>query len=234
MQVRDGAARGLDLHLRRLAGATRELFASELDIEQVRTWMRRLAGAGEASLRVNVFSRALDRDRPIRPTAPDVMVTRAPARALAATPLRVGSVRYAREQPHIKHVGTFGLLHQKRLAQARGYDDAVFVDAHGAIAEGTIWNIGFLDDDGVVWPDAPALRGVSMQLLQQGLTARGIASTTRAVPLAGIGAYRGAFFTNTSRAVVPIAAIDDVEFAVDAARIALLEECYAANPWQTI
>ena len=236
MQAYAGGVRGLDLHLHRLAEATRELFATELDVAQVRAWMRKLAGscAGLATLRVNVFSHALDRDRPIRPAAPDVMIAIAPAREIAATPLRVCSARYARELPHIKHVGTFGLMQQKRSAQARGYDDVVFVDAQGTISEASIWNIGFFDDHGVVWPDAPALRGVSLQLLQRGLRERAVASSTRSVALSNLSSLRGAFFTNTSRAVMPIAAIDDIAFELDASRIALLEECYSANPWQPI
>src|SRR5512142_2271996 len=74
MRVTDGAVRGLDLHLQRLAKATRELFASELDAAQTRRWLREaVAGLdGELAVRINVFSRAFDRGRPGAPAAPDV------------------------------------------------------------------------------------------------------------------------------------------------------------------
>ena len=61
-----------------------------------------------------------------------------------------------------------GLRH---LAQAM---DALFVTADGAISEGSIWNIGFFDGERIVWPRAPMLRGISMQLLQDGLERGGI------------------------------------------------------------
>ncbi|HEY6941444.1 aminotransferase class IV family protein [Dokdonella sp.] len=236
MQVQDGGVRGLDLHLERLRRATRELFAAELDVDATRGWMRQaVAGTrGVLSLRVTVFSRALDRDRLSAPATPDVLVATAPARTLDPRPLRVRSVRYQRDAPHIKHVGTFGLFLQKRLAQAAGYDDALFVDAGGAVAEGSIWNVGFFDGERVVWPDAPALQGISMQLLQDGLRRRGMPIDVRRVDLGDLGAFRAAFFTNTSCAVMPIACIDDTPFSPDSRLHEQLDACMALHPWQSI
>lgn len=236
MQVFDGGVRGLDRHLERLRDATHELFATELNVDATRGWMRQAVAnaVGPLSLRVTVFARTFDRDQPLRPAAADVLVATAPARTLDPGPLRVRSVRYQREAPHIKHVGTFGLFHQKRLAQAAGYDDALFVDPGGAIAEGSIWNVGFFDGERVVWPDAPALRGISMQLLQDGLQRRGVPMEMRRIDLASIAAFRTAFFTNTSCTVMPIARIDDVAFAIDPGLHALLDDCMAAHPRQPI
>jgi len=236
MQVEAGGVRGLDLHLQRLASSTLELFGTALDIGQTQAWMRQIVDGDTRALalRVNVYSRRLNRDRPLDPAPPDVLITTSAARQLSRAPLRVGSVDYQREQPHIKHVGTFGLFQQKRAAQAHGFDDALFVDARGAVAEGSIWNVGFLDEAGVVWPAAPALPGVSMQLLQRGLAERGVASSTRPVDITEIGQFRGAFFTNSGCAVMPIASIDATEFAVDAEALAMLEACYASNPVQLL
>jgi branched-subunit amino acid aminotransferase/4-amino-4-deoxychorismate lyase len=236
MQVRDGCVQGLDLHLERLARATLELFGHDLDPVQTRDWMRHaLAGTPTAAtLRVNVFARALDRRQLDRPVEPDVLVTTSAASLAAPPPPRVGSARYRRDAPHIKHVGTFGLFLHKRLAQAAGYDDALFVDADGAVAEGSIWNVGFVEDDGFVWPDAPALAGISMQLLKSGLAANGVASVTRRVDLAEIGGFRGAFFTNSAHAVLPLAAIDAVTFEPGAGWTAALEAALQCHPWQRI
>lgn len=235
MQVRGGAVRGLDLHLERLQRATRELFGHALDPGATRGWMRQaVAGAAELSLRVNVFSRQFDRERPLAPAAPDVLVTTAPARASASPPLRVGSVRYQREAPHIKHVGTFGLFHQRRLAQSRGYDDALFVTADGAVSEGSIWNVGFFDGERVIWPEAPMLEGVSMQLLQAGLRETGVDSVVRRVDLAEIADFRAAFFTNSGCAVQPIAAIDGKVFAAAPELMRALDAAARIAPWQAI
>ncbi|WP_107422176.1 aminotransferase class IV [Streptomyces lushanensis] len=55
LQIRDGRARGMDLHLARLDGATRELFGTGLDSERVRAALRHaLDGVRDASARVYV------------------------------------------------------------------------------------------------------------------------------------------------------------------------------------
>lgn len=236
MQVRDGCVRGLDLHLDRLDAATRELFGGPLDGGRVRDYLRNAIGGrgGALSVRINVFSLSMRRDHLAEPAAPDVLITVGPAREIGATPVRLKTFRYERVLPHVKHVGTFGLFHHRRLAQRQGFDDALFVDASEAVSEASIWNIGFFDGERVVWPDAPALTGISMQLLQRGLGERGIATASRRVPRTDVGRYRAAFLTNSSCAVRPVAAIDAIGFAVDPALTALLGECYAANPWQRI
>jgi branched-subunit amino acid aminotransferase/4-amino-4-deoxychorismate lyase len=236
MQVRAGAVRGLDLHMDRLDRATRELFACPLDLAAVRGHMRTILGGEQAplSLRVNIFSRQLKRDRLAEPAEPDVLVTTGPARAVDIAPLRLKTFRHERVLAHIKHVGTFGLFHHQRLAQLEGFDDALFVDSGDAVSEGSIWNVGFFDGTSVVWPEAEMLAGISMQLLQRGLRERGIATACRRIARADIPAYRSAFFTNSACAVRPVAAIDATDFAVDADLMTELEACYAANPWQPI
>ena len=236
MQVRDGSVQGLDLHLERLAQATLDLFDHPLDLARTREWMRKaLAGVPvPATLRVNVFARALDRTRLDRAVKPDVLVTTSPASSAMTRPVRVRSAAYQRDAPHIKHVGTFGLFMQKRLAQAAGYDDALFVDPTGAIAEGSIWNIGFVERDGFVWPDAPALAGISMQLLKAGLAANGVPSVTRRIELAEVGGFRGAFFTNSVQPVLPLVAIDAARFEPDTTWSAALGAAMLRHPWQRI
>jgi branched-subunit amino acid aminotransferase/4-amino-4-deoxychorismate lyase len=236
MQVDDGRVRGLDLHMQRLEDATRELFAATLDVAAVRAHMRHIVGdeRGRFSLRINVFSRRLQLERMAEAARPDVLITLGPARERQTTPMRVKTFRHQRTLAHIKHAGTFELFHHRRLAQQDGYDDALFVDSTGAVSEGSIWNIGFFDGRGVVWPEAHQLRGVSMQLLQTGLQERGIATTTRRIEVAEAGAFRSAFFTNSGCPVRPIASIDGMDLIVDAELFELLEACYASNPLQTI
>jgi len=236
MQVRDGGVRGLDLHLARLDAATRELFGHPLDMDAVLMHLRHIVDGERAplSLRINVFSRRLHRDRMAEPAAPDVLITIGPGREAETEPLRLKSFRHQRTLPHIKHVGTFELFHHRRLAQLDGYDDALFVDASGLVSEGSIWNIGFFDGTHIVWPDAPMLTGISMQLLERGLRARGVATITRRIALDEVGAFRAAFFTNSGCTARAVASIDSVAFAHDLELIALLDACYASNPPQPI
>ena len=235
LRVQRGEVRGLGMHLDRLQQATRELFASELDRERVRGYLRQ-AVAGEArdlSVRVNIFTRTLDRERLDQPVEADVLVIVAPASSHAFAPLRVKSFRYARDLPSIKHVGTFALFHHRRLARQAGYDDALFIDAEGRINEGSIWNVGFVDrDGGIVWPDAPQLDGVSMQLLKTGLACAGVRSVAREVRLAEIGEFRAAFFSNASAPVRLIASIDANKYSIDDTLCKQLLRCYEASPLQ--
>ncbi len=236
-RVENGGVRGLDLHLQRLRHATRELFGSELDTQRVRDYLRQAVGSDkrELSLRVNIFARSLDRERLDRPVEADVLVIAVPATRRDGTPLRVKSFRYARELAAIKHVGTFPLFHYRRLAQQAGFDDALFVDENECISEGSIWNVGFLDRDGtVIWPEAPQLDGVSMQLLRSGLAQASSPSVTRRVRLAELAEFRVAFFTNASIPVQGIASIDDWECSAENAGFEALMRCYEMNSPQPI
>ena len=79
MQVRRGRTLGMDFHLARLDGATRELFGVGLDGDRVRGYIRHALAADteDASVRVNVFRSDNDDDvavmvgiRPPAPTRP--------------------------------------------------------------------------------------------------------------------------------------------------------------------
>lgn len=236
MSVREGCVRGLDLHLARLERATLELFGTDLDAEAVRDDLRAAIGGDMSPLsaRINVFSRQIDRERMARAAPADVLVTITAAREADTGAIRLKTYAHERTLPHIKHVGTFELFHHRRLAQMAGYDDALFVNRLGDVSEASIWNIGFFDGERIVWPDAPMLRGISMQLVQRGLDARGIASGSARVARVDIPDYRSAFLTNASCPVRSVASIDGVDLAVDPELGALLLACYESNPWQPV
>lgn len=237
LRVRDGAAIGLDLHLDRLAFATRALFDAALDCAKVQLWMRQaVAGMdGEISLRATVFSRAFDRAHPGASAAPDVLIVAAPtAPTRPAPPLRLQSVAYVREFPEIKHIGTFPLFRWRAVAQSAGADDALFVSADGLVAEASIWNIGFWDGSEVIWPQAPQLVGTGMRLLQRGLAELGIRSRTHPVALRDVARFHAAFLSNASVPVQPVAAIDRIAFERFALPLEMLQAAFARNVPQVL
>ena len=210
MQWRDGGVRGLALHLDRLDHASLEVFGRPLPPERV---MRYLAHAvagleGPASIRVNVFSRSYGHAALAGDSDPDVMVSLGPPAKRDAAPFWVRACIHERYAPHLKHVGTFGLFHQRRLAQQAGYDDAIFLTRDGFVSEGTIWNVGFHDGERVVWPDAPMLAGVTLALVQRALAARGIAQVTRSVARDELPRFRAGFALNTAFVARTIAGCD--------------------------
>src|SRR5579884_4310259 len=98
LQVEDARARGLGLHLARLDEGS-----SALEPARVRAYLRAaLAGVrGAQVLRVHVFARAFDRQRPGAPVVPDVLVMRTRAVPRAATPLAVKTFHHRRVLPEI-------------------------------------------------------------------------------------------------------------------------------------
>jgi branched-subunit amino acid aminotransferase/4-amino-4-deoxychorismate lyase len=225
MQVRGGAVRGLDLHLARLDAATRELFDTGLAGERVREHVRHaLAGdLLDATVRVTVF-------RPDDAAEPAVMVVVRPPVTPPAAAQRLTAVPYLRPAAHLKHVGGFGQIHYGLLADRAGFDDALLVGTDGLVSEGGITNIGFFDGTALVWPQAPSLAGITMQLLTR---VAGVPVRRAPVYLADLPAFRCAFVTN-SLGVAPVERVDDVVLPTDPDFVRDLGERYEAVPWDQI
>ncbi|CAM5564772.1 aminotransferase class IV [Streptomyces atroolivaceus] len=225
MQVRDRTVRGLALHLERLDSANQELFGFPLDGERVRELVgHALDGARrhDASVRVHGFM-------PPGSPAPVTMVTvREPVPA-DHTPRSLMSVPFARSVPHIKRSGEFCQIYYGEQARRAGFDDALLTSPGGMVTEGSITNIGFWDGTSVVWPDAPALTGITMALLERGLARTDRPSERRGVTLEGLVAYRAAFVTN-SQGIAPVHRIDDMTFTVDEDLMKTLGQVYEDAP----
>ncbi|MGH7027254.1 aminotransferase class IV family protein [Brevundimonas sp.] len=236
MQVEDGAVRGLDLHLARLEAEAIELFGVAVPEATLRERMRQaLHGrSGRFSLRVNLFSDAISLRAPDAVVQPRVLATLSPPASPLTTPLRLQTQIYAREVPHLKHAATFGLTRARRQAVLAGFDDVLFVDGEGRISEGSIWNIGFVQGETVVWPEAPMLAGTGQALLQRGLASAGLGEETRRVTLADLGAFDAAFICNSATPTCEVAAIDGHRFDPSDALIARLIDAWRINPRQAI
>ncbi|SCK13114.1 Branched-chain amino acid aminotransferase/4-amino-4-deoxychorismate lyase [Streptomyces sp. LamerLS-316] len=231
MQVRDRTVRGLALHLERLDSANRELFGLPLAGERVRELIgHALDGAGawtrDASVRVHGYL-------PQGSTETVVAVTVREPVEPDASPRSLMSVPYARAVAHIKRPGEFSQIHYGQLARRAGFDEALLTSPGGMVTEGAITNIGFWDGASVVWPDAPALTGITMALLESGLASAGRPPVRRGVTLDGLGAYRAAFVSN-SQGIAPVHRIDDTVLAVDEDLMKLLGEVYEDAPRDTV
>ncbi|MFD7027437.1 aminotransferase class IV family protein [Streptomyces sp. NPDC059917] len=229
MRVDEGAVRGLELHMARLAKDCAVVWGADLDTGRVRAFVREaLHGRSQPCVvRVTVYDPAVDMGHLAAPGEPQVLVTVRGAGALRApAPLRARSVPYERELPEVKHVGLFGALHTRRGAQLAGFDDALFVGRDGRVSEGPTWNVGFVDaDGGVVWPQAPVLPGVTRALLQQRAAHR-----VAPVTLEEAKGMAAAFATNTSIGVRAIAAIDDTALLAEHPVLDRLREAYLSVP----
>jgi branched-subunit amino acid aminotransferase/4-amino-4-deoxychorismate lyase len=163
--------------------------------------------------------------------APTIMVTVKPPGGVS-TPQRLQSVLYQRPDAHIKHLAT-GQGFYARVDRRNGFDDALLTASDGVVSESTIANIGFLDGSGVVWPDAPLLHGITMQLLERELPELRLPSRRAPVRLHDITSFEGAFLSN-ARGVAAVCQVDDVSLPMQSGHMKAIADAYASVPWDTI
>lgn len=234
MLLADGRVKGLDLHLGRLARDCRTIFAADLDLDAVRQMVREATPPGNVVVRVTVFDPNLELGHPGAAGAPRTLVTDRPAPTQPAKPLRAASVTYERDLPQVKHVGLMGTVYHRRAAQLAGFDDALFLDSHGAISEGATWNVMFFDGERAIWPRAEVLPGVTAGLIDTVLKNLGISSVSRRVRIEDLPRMRAAFALNAVVGVRPIAAVDDLTLPGDDDLAGRLSAGYAQLPAERV
>ncbi|TRA94445.1 MULTISPECIES: aminotransferase class IV family protein [Rhizobium/Agrobacterium group] len=232
MQVRDGAVKGLDLHLARLHRASVEFFGQALSDDLVRERIRNaLQGAPSA---VSVTATMYSRSGEFTPTGADndpaVLVRTAPSFDGPEGPLRLTVVQHERPFPTIKHVGEASKTQYLRRAVENGFDDAVFVDSHGHVSEATIWNVVFWDGEAVIWPKAALLPGVTMGIIRRQLAILGITQREEQITLARLADMKGAALMNSWTPGVAVSGFDAVSVPSSATLIEILKEAYAREP----
>lgn len=228
MQVRDLGVRGMDLHLTRLDTASRELYGTGLDGDLVLERIRHALGdrGRDASVRVYVF-------RPVPGGQLSVLVSVGGPASSPSGPQRLRTVPYQRPVAHLKHLGGFAQGYFRERATAEGYDEALLVAPDGTISGGAITNIAFLAGDTVVWPNTPALPGISMQVLQRELSRHGVPWEHRTVRVADAASYDGAFVSN-SHGVAAVSGIDDLALPVVGELAGTVARLFEDTPWDAV
>jgi hypothetical protein len=87
--------------------------------------------------------------------------------------------------------------------------------------------------NGVVWPAAPMLRGITMQLLELKLADCGLPSRRAPVRLPGLASFAAAFVTN-ARGIAAVGQIDDLTLLVDPELMRTLTQAYESAGWDDI
>lgn len=231
MQVRDRALRGLDLHLHRLRNASDELFGDHLPDEQVTEFISLALKSAPQNVSLTFFISARPGEFMRTQANPEldvlIKVTDPVTPPLAAVTLDV--VHHERHLPHIKHVGEVAKTQFIRQANARGFDDAAFLDSRGRLSEATIWNLAFWDGTSVIWPEAELLPGITMQILTRQLAALGINQTIRAVTLADLTENIAAVVMNSWSPAIPISRLAGQPMAEGGEFVHILQQAYAAE-----
>jgi branched-chain amino acid aminotransferase len=92
-----------------------------------------------------------------------------------------------------------------------GYDEAIMLDDHGRVAEGSGENI-FLVRDGVVYTPFPAdgvLEGITRETVLRIAESEGIRAEERTLSRSDLIVADELFFTGTAAEIVPIREVDD-------------------------
>lgn len=234
-RVEVGGVRGLDGHLARLEVEAVELFGEAVGEGRLRELMRSaLAGRADAWLRVSLFAPEISNREPHWVGRPRVMIGVFDPPAPLDGGVRLQSQVYEREAAELKHAATFGLLRARRAARQAGFEDALFVGRDGRISEGTLWNIGFIEGEAVVWPQAPMLAGVGQALIRAGLDQMGVTQRPEQVRLSDLGRFDGAFLCNSATPAARIASIDGHDFADATPMVERVAEAWRSQPRQAI
>jgi branched-subunit amino acid aminotransferase/4-amino-4-deoxychorismate lyase len=228
MQVRDRRVRGLDFHLARLSAACVEMFGAEPGADLIRDHVRHaIRDTPDASVRTMI-------SWPEEDDAATILVTVRPPAELAPGPHSLQTAPYQRPLPHIKQVGGgFGQDYYGRLARRNGYTGVLLTGLDGVLSEAATANVGFSDGTGVVWPDAPALAGITMQVLEAQLADAGLTSRHTSIRLADLPSF-ASMFISSSRGVAPVGRVDDVALPVDDAFMKTLAHVYESAPQDLI
>jgi branched-chain amino acid aminotransferase len=204
IRVYDGTPFALSEHLDRLerSGANLrlpEVFRAELEGEIPELLEARGGSAFDGALRV--------------------VITRGGRRLLLTEPaaakppgVRLGIVTYAptRVLDGIKSLSYGANMLTTRLAQERGFDEALLVTPHGRALEAPTSSLFWVDRDGTLCTpplDDHVLASITRDRLMQLLEVE-----ERACPLDDLFAASEAFLASTIREVQSIGAIEDVEF----------------------
>jgi branched-subunit amino acid aminotransferase/4-amino-4-deoxychorismate lyase len=238
MQLRGGRVRGLDLHLDRLLAASRALYGSEPGRAVLLGRLRETLSAagllrGDCTARIRVLPPRRGCRSDAGPGAHDpalhIEVDIEPPRQPPASPLRVCTRSGLRPFPEVKHLALEFQHRARDEARRAGFDDVLLLAADGSISEGSFWNIAFQDGKGVVWPDAPALPGITARLLAEALERAGVPQRREAVRMETLAGLAAAFALN-STGIADIAAIDGHRFPGDAAAGAMWRRLLAQAP----
>jgi branched-chain amino acid aminotransferase len=206
VRIYDGRPFRLEEHLARLQRSASNL-RLPIDLEAVRADVHRLlatadGASGHEALRI--------------------VLTRGGRRLLLTEPLpdlpdrvRLGSVTYSptRVLDGVKSLSYAANMLARRLAEERGFDEALLVTLHGRVLEGPTSSVFWVKDGRIF---TPPLSDHILASITRGLVMDVTGAAERESTLDDVLTADEVFLASTMREVQPVAVLDDREFSAQA------------------
>jgi len=133
----------------------------------------------------------------------------------ASMPVSLKSVDYVRTMPLVKHLGMADVIQLKKQARLQGFQE-ILLAGGGKVREASTANILFIRNGQLCGPEPErdaCLPGISRQRILREAKVQGIGiEDTAPVNLSELSQMQGAFLTNATKGITPVARIDDVAF----------------------
>lgn len=138
-----------------------------------------------------------------------------PNRTLYRNGASLITVEAERQLPEAKSLNMLLSTIAFRRARSAGAYDALLVDRHGTVTEGTRTNF-FVTDGSAIWtaPHGMVLEGVTRMTVMGLIRELGIALVESPVARSELGRFSGCFVTSTSSKIIPVSRIDTHDFAI--------------------
>lgn len=122
---------------------------------------------------------------------------------------------YERTLPHAKSLNMLGSYLAYREAKKAGAYDALLINRHDCITEGTRTNFFAMRGSTIFSPPKEdILEGVTMLHVLDAAKECGLPVEYRALPLADITSYDAVFLTSTSSKIMPLSKINELTFDI--------------------
>ncbi len=123
------------------------------------------------------------------------------------------TVELQREHPNVKIHNNDLVSRISKILASTGCYEVILVNKNGMITEGSKSNIFFVNNDSIVTPRLEdVLPGVTRNEIFEASVLSNIVCLEENIKLSSISKFQGVFLTGTSPKVLPIAAIDGIEF----------------------
>lgn len=205
---------GWHYHVERVRSDAQQFLGITVDreaiVHSVKEFIASQEPAAEMTCRITIFPGSFSIGNPHEAKTPKLMVTGRSGSSLSGKPLGLTLAECNRPFAMHKITNIGAAVKERARAKDSGFDDAILT-ANGRISEGPTWNVFFTSGDKFFTPpnDGKILPGVTRHIL---IDILGDKVEEKHIGIEDLKLFDGALATNSAIGVVPIHAIDHIEF----------------------